>query len=373
VLSDIPLFGGGATPGVRRPVFEIAFGGGGDAGGGLLSAAASAIGLGGGGGDPWQRSVARMTLDIGVAPDVDVAEITLSADSQAPGIALADAGTIALGYEDAGATAVYAGAIESIRRAARGSTRIVIANGSSRLAGLRVQQSFEDQSAGQVVKELASQAEVTAGDIADGTDLSFIVLDGGRSAWEHIAQLSRLCGHLARVNAAGELDFTPPDDGEPAQAFAWGADVLGLERTETPASFDTVTVSGEGAAGSQGKDAWNWLIKQPAPVTGSAGAGAKARAFSERALRSADAVRAAAQALADAAARASMTGTVLVPGAPAVAPGLRIKLQGTPGGAFDGDFLVTRVRHTYDKRSGFRSRITFTASGGGSSALGGLL
>jgi len=268
---------------------------------------------------------------------------------------------------------VYAGAIESIRRDARGSTRIVIANGSTRLAGLRVQQSFEDQSAGQVVKELVNQAQVTAGDIADGPDLSFIVLDGGRSAWEHIAQLSRLSGHLARVNAAGELDFTPPGDGEPAQAFAWGGDVLGLERTETPASFDAVTVSGEGAAGSQGKDAWNWLVKQPAPVTGSAGSGARTRAFSERALRSADAVRAAAQALADAAARASMTGTVLVPGAPAVAPGLRIKLQGTPGGAFDGDFLVTRVRHTYDKRGGFRSRITFTGSGGGGSALGGLL
>jgi phage protein D len=372
VLSDIPLFGAGATPGVRRPIFEIAFGGG-DAGGGLLSAAASAVGLGGAGEDPWQRSVARITLDVGVAPDVDGAEITLSADSQAPPITLGAEGTVSLGYEDAGATAVYSGTIESIRRDLRGSTRIIIANGSSRLAGLRVQQSFEDQSAGQVVKELASQAEVTAGDIADGADLSFIVLDGGRSAWEHIAQLSRLCGHLARINAEGELDFTAPDEGEPAQVFGWGADVLALNRTETPASFDAVTVSGEGAAGSQGKDAWNWLVKQPAPVTGSAGAGSKTRAFTDRALRSADAVRAAAQAFADAAARAAVTGTVLVPGAAAVAPGLRIKLQGTPGGAFDGDFLVTRVRHSYDKRSGFRSRITFTGSGGGGSALGGLL
>ncbi len=369
------LFGDSATPGVRRPRFEVAFGAGAaGSDSGLLSEAASAIGIGSAEGeDPWARSVARIAVDMGIAPAVDFAEIVLSGDGQAPSVVGGDTGAIALGYEDEGATAVFTGSIESIRRGAPSALRLTITNATATLAALRVEQSYEDQAAGAIVEDLAGRAGTSTGHVADGPTLSFVVLDGGRSVWEHIAHLARVSGHLARVNADGELDFAPPDAGEAVRTFTWGGDILRLDRTDAPAPFDAVTIAGEGAAGSQGKDAWNWLAKQPAAVTGNAGTGSRNRAFADRALRSADAVRAAANALADAAARAAVGGTLVVAGAPAVVPGRRIALHGAAA-PFAGTYLVTRVRHSYDKRNGFRSRITFTGGGGGGgSLLGGLL
>lgn len=373
------LFGSSQTPGVRRPTFEISFGaGGGDSGpGDLLSSAAAAIGLGGGGGeDPWLRSVASVTVEVGLSPEVDVAEIVLASDAQAPPVAIADEGTIALGYEDEGATTVYAGRIESIVRSTGGPLRITIANATSALAALRVQQSYEGQAAGDVVEELAGRADVATGNVVAGPDLAFLVLDGGDSAWEHIARLARVSGHLARITAEDALDFGPIDDSAPVQTFTFGVDVLSLERREAAASFDKVTISGEGAAGSEGKDAWNWLIKQPAPVTGAAGQGVRTRVFADRALRTAEAVRGAAQAFADAATRAATVGTLLVPGAPKVVPGTRIAIAGSPDSALNSEYLVTRVRHVYGKRAGFRTQVTLAGSGsggGGGGLLGGLL
>lgn len=383
MLPDIPLFGGSAPPAVRRPVFEIAFAAGASGGGddsllgSAVSAAADVLGLGGGEAeDPWKRSVARIVVEMGLAPEVDSAHIVLAEDAQAPPTAIADEGTIALGYEDDAAATVFTGRIDAIRKGIRGSRRIAISNGASALAAFRIRQSYENQSAGDIVEELAGGAGIDTGDVAAGPDLSFLVLDAERSAWEHIARLARVSGHFAHISPEGRLDFRPPDDGEPVAAFTWGVDIIGLERTESEPVFDAVTFSGEGAAGSQGKDAWNWLTKEPSPVTGSAGAGARNRPFADRALRSADAVKAAAQALADAAARAATAGILTVPGTPAAVPGFLISLAGVPGGAFDGDYLVTRVRHTYDKHTGFRSRIHFSGQGGGGGAsglLGGLL
>ena len=377
MLPDIPLFGSSAPAAVRRPVFEIAFGapGGGDGGlGGLASAAASAIGLSAGGEDPWKRAVARVTIECGVAQEVDRAEITLATDAHAPPVALGDEGTIKLGYEDEGATIVYSGRIESIRRDARGSVRITVANASATLAAFRLHQSFENQTAGDIVSELASQADVTTGNIADGSDFAFHFIDDTRSAWQHIARLARVNGFLALITPENELDFRAPAAGEPLQTFTWGVDILALHRREAEAAFDAVTVAGEGAAGSDGAEAWNWLTKDPAAVSASAGSGQRSRVVIDRALRSADAVQTAAQALVDAAARAALTGTLQVPGAPAVVPGAHVKVADTPGGTMDGELLVMRVRHTFDKRAGFRSRIEFAgSSGGGGGSLGGLL
>src|SRR5260370_1047476 len=56
--------------------------------------------------DPWLRSLVALTVDAATAPAVDVAELWLAADSQAPTVAVGDALTVSLGYEDDGAPAV---------------------------------------------------------------------------------------------------------------------------------------------------------------------------------------------------------------------------------------------------------------------------
>jgi len=382
MILDLLTGGSTAPPAFRRPVFAVRFGGGGAAGGlGVLaSAVGSAIGVnvGGGASDPWKQHLVAVSVESGIAPAVDAVEIWLTADPQAPTVALDDEGTVSLGYQDDSPVLTFTGKIAGVRRGIGGLTRLTATSGGAALARLRVNQSYEDQTAGDVVSDLAGQAEVAAGTVEDGIDLPFYVVDDRRSAWVHIAALARRSGYLAHMTPEGELFFGPYAPGDPVQTFTYGEDVLLLEAREGSPEVGAVTTWGEGSAGSQGKDAWSWLVKDPSAVQGSAGGGGPQRWVHDPALRSGDAAQTAAEGIADAAGRLQVTGTLLVPGAPAVTAGSTIEIAGAPQEALNGKFLVRWVRHRLAKREGFTTRIAFSKSEGAAGcgllgALGGLL
>jgi hypothetical protein len=353
------LFGSAGVQPVRRPTVAVAFG---EAGGGPAGAA-SALGFGGSG-DAWARALVRFTVESVLAPDVGFAEVVYAPTHGEPAAAVGDAGTIEVGYADTAATRLFTGAVRTVVRDGHGLARLVAVDGAAMLAGLRVDTSFEGRSAGDHVRALAGEAGVATGTVASGIDLPFLAVDAGRSAWSHIAMLARLSGHWSYVAPDGRLYFVPVEAGEPAARFTFGEDILAIRRTAAAAPFGAVTTRGEGAAGSQGGDAWAMLVKDPSPVTGTAGRGSPARRFAAGALRTGDAARAAAAGIAAAAARLSDHGELLVPGAPDVTAGATIAVDAADAG-YAGTFLVTAVRHTYDKRHGYRSRIRFTGGGGG--------
>lgn len=390
-LSDLP-FGSPAPspPAVRKPRFAIAFGaasaGGGDGLGGVLGgavAAAGALGLalpGGGANDPWQRGTAAIEVVLGTAPVVDFAAIDAATGEGNPAAALGDEGTVGLGYEDAGEPQpVLAGRIDTIRRGIVGGTRYVATGGAAALARLRVAKSYEGQNAGEIAKDLAAEAGVTVGRIADGLDFPYLVLDGRRSAWDHLADLALRSGLFATVSADGKLDFGPPDT-EPAATFTFAVDLLAFELKDGSPPFATLALTGEGAAGSQGQSAWGWLLKDPAAVQFEAGSGKPTRALSDATLRSSAAVRTAAANRLAAASRSAARGRLLVPGAPTIRPGQLVEVAAAPA-PLAAQYLVTGVRHRFSKREGFTTRldvVTAAAAGGGPlegvlGALGGLL
>jgi phage protein D len=387
MILDLLSGGTSAPPGFRRPVFAVAFGGGGGGLGGALGALGGALGgaaaaaagalaasLGGGGADPWQLNVVALAVTTGLAPAVDAAEIWLAPDPQAPAAALGDAGSVRLGYADGAPELIFTGTVTALRHAVAGPARLIATSGAAALAGLRVNQSYVGRTAGDVVRDLAGRAGIATAAIADGIDLPFYVVDDRRSAWEQVAALARRSGLLAFITPAGELSFTLPPEGGPVQTFTYAEDILALAaRTSRPATA-AVTASGEGAAGSQGKAAWSWLVKDPSAVQASAGGGdgAPPRLVSDPALRSAAAARTAAAGFAGAAARAAATATLLVPGAPAVTAGSAVAIAGAPRAELNGTFLACGVRHRLDRRQGFTTRIELAKAGGGAGG-GGLL
>jgi phage protein D len=371
------LLGGGATASVRRPLFRIAFaagaGGSGGGPGGALGGAASAVAgaaaalgvdLAGGATDPWQEATAAITLEAGVAPFADRLVIDLADDARAPSVALGDVGSVSLGYQDGGPTAVFGGRIEAVRRGLGGGVRILAANGGAALARLRVNQSYQNRSAGDVVRDLAGRAAVETDAVEDGTTFPFVVVDDRRGAYAQIAALARRCGFLASFTGEGKLRFGPPADGQASQSFAYGVDVLALHAVETSPAVGEVTAVGEGAAGGSGQEAWSWLVKDPSAVTDRAGSGDPARLLTDGALRSRDAVRRAAAAVSDAAAATSLAGTLLVAGAPAVALGGAVEVTGAPEARLNGLWAVRRVRHRYAKREGFTTLLGLVKPGG---------
>jgi phage protein D len=343
--------------------------------GGLAEAAAGALGLstGSGADDPWLQSIVRLTVEAGLAPFADVAEIYLAADSRAPSVAVGDEGSIELGYSDAPPTAVFRGRIETVRYAIQGATRVTATNGAAQLARLRADQGYEQQTAGQIVGDFAGRAGVQMGTIADGVDIPFFAVDGRCGAYQQIADLAQRCGFVAFVAPSGELQFTPPSDGEPAQTFSYGDDILELFVEEGAVSLGAVTVVGEGAAGSQGQEAWNWLLKDPSAVRSSAGDGDPMLRISDAALRNSAAVQGAASALSAAARSLQVRGRLLVPGAPSVTVGGTFEIRGAPRDELNGIFFARRVRHRYEKRSGFTTLISFTKAAAVGAGLGGLL
>lgn len=346
----LPFPAAAAPPTARAPSFEVAFGSGSV--------------------EDWAASVASIAVDAAVAPSVDSVEIVLGSGPTAPPVAVGDVGSVALGYADSGAEAVFTGKVQAVRRSLAGATRVLATNAGAALASLRVNQSYEKQSAGEIVADLAGRAGVATGAVEAGTRFAFYVVDDGGSAWSHVASLAGKSGFVASVDAGGDLCVGPYAEGEVAKAFAYGEDVLFLESSQAPAAAGTVTAVGEGAAGSEGEAAWSWLLKDATSVTETAGSGDRALLVADGSLRSSDAARAAAAGLASRAALGAVTARLLAPGTPAARVGAAVEVTGAPDGALDGAYVVRGVRHRYAKREGFTSLLLLAKSGAAGGAAG---
>jgi len=349
-LSQL-LPGASAAPSVRRPTLDLAFGSGSP--------------------DAWVQNVVSVTVELGLAPAVDVVEIQLAPSAQAPAVAVGDAGTVKFGYADGSNDLVFSGQVESVRRSLVGTTRITATNGGAKLSTLRVAQSYEQQSAGDVVRDLAGQADVDLDTVEDGIALAFYVADDRRSAYRHVAALTRACGFLSLITPEGKLRFAPAATGQPVQTFSYAVDLLTVELTDSAPVVGSATVTGEGAAGSQGQDAWPWLIKDPSAVTGSASSDPPKRQLSDGALRSQDAAQSAAAGIVGTAGLYNLAGRLLSPAAPTVTVGSTVAIAGAPQSELNGTCLVLGVRHRLSRSAGFTTEVTFSKLGAGG-GLGGL-
>lgn len=366
-MTGISAIIGDLLSAVRRPVFEVAFGGG--SASGELSAA---VGLVQGADDPWTRSVVTVNVESGLAPFVDVVTLELAADEEAPQVTLDDEGTISFGYSDSAAELVFTARINDVNYNVNGTQRLSGVNGGVLLSRLRINQSYEQQSAGDIVSDLAGQAGVDTDTVESGVDFPFYVLDDRRNAYQHITTLARKSGYVTYFTTEGKLYFGPYADGHAVQTFNYGVDLLSLQVKETRPVLGSVTTIGEGAAGAEGQEAWNWLIKDPSVVTAEAGEGEAMRLKSDASLRSSEASQSAADSIAAAAGRMALTGTIVVPGAPLAVVGSTIEISDAPNDNLNGTCMVCWVRHQYSKRRGYISVIDFSKSPG-QGGLGGLL
>ena len=117
-----------------------------------------------------------------------------------------------------------------------GTTRLVASNGGAVLAALRVDQGYEQQSAGDIVRDLAGRTGVDTGPVENGPSLPYYVVDSRSTAWEHVAKLAALSGFAAWIGADAALHFGPLQAGAPAQTFTYGQDILELDALEAAAA-----------------------------------------------------------------------------------------------------------------------------------------
>jgi phage protein D len=339
-----------SPPAVRKPVYDIDFG-------------ASA--------DDWRKVLISIELQLGLLPHVDLLRLTWAADAEgSPDLAVGDTGSVKLGYDDEGSEAVFSGRVDRLRPTLDGRMIMEAVNGGADLARLRVDKAFEQQSAGDVVVDLTGQVGVDTASVSDGIKLPWLALDSGRHALAHVTELARRCGFPAYFDGDGALVFAEVPAAPPVASFSYGADLLRMEVDQRGDLGGGYQLYGEGAAGSQGDDAWCWLVKDPSSVKGEAGDDPN-RVLADRALRTGGAAADAANGAQQAAQFNHDTARLWVPGCPFALPATTVSVAESPQDAMNGDWMVTGVVHQLARGRGFTSKLTVTRAGGG--GLGGLL
>jgi phage protein D len=373
-MPTLPFLDSGASGSatVSRPAATVSFGSASSSSsgfGGIVDAAASL--LAGAPGDPWREHLLSLRLRRAIAPSVDVLELLIAAVETAPAVAIADEGTISLTSSDGADTSVFKGSVDGIHDRPHGRRLVTATNGSRELAQARLNRSFEQQDAGAIIQALASELGLSSELPGDAPMLPRFVVDDRLSLYGHVARLAALSGHVACIAADGTLKVkNPAADAEPAARIAYGVDILDFALGERAPHTAAVQVTGEGAAGDQGSDAWYWLRKDPASNQSTAGSGTPLRTVSVGALRSAEAVETLAAAKLRRAAEAATRGWFLIAGAPQIEPGDNVEVSGLPQSSLDGDYRVTEIVHEFDAHRGYRSRVRVVKAGAG--AGGGL-
>jgi len=259
-------------------------------------------------------------------------------------------------------------AIES----ALGLTKITGITGKQKLSRTRLNQVYENQTLGQIVNNLAEQADVATGEIETGSTYSYFVVHETSNFLQQICALARRDGLDFYFDTDNRLTLKKFTKTAADHTFFYGIDLLDLQLRNQPATSERLMVYGESPASQQGAATWHWLVKDLSPFRSEAGEGARVLALHDGAVRTKDAADSLATAKLGALKDQATTGRLKLLGNPLVKLGDAIEIKNVPKRELNGLFKVTAVRHVLSKREGFVTYVSFSGQGG-AAAAGGLL
>src|SRR5574341_576348 len=157
----------------------------------------------------FDSSTSQDIVSINVDLDIDVPsdgfQITLKPSAKASAIKNGDAVTIELGYEGA-LFKVLTGAVDTVKPAI---SEMAVSGLStvSILTGTKVNQVYEKQSAGGIIKDLAGKAGIAFKDVQEGLSFPMYVIDDSKDCYTHMRELARKCGFDLFMTGDGRLVF----------------------------------------------------------------------------------------------------------------------------------------------------------------------
>jgi hypothetical protein len=311
-----------------------------------------------------------VVVDRDVDVPLDLARLRLADRS---GIDVGDVCTVSLGLDDT-PEQVFEGHVVEIRPDVTGTC--VVAVGTLRaLANLHVATTYEDTTLGAVARDLAGQAGVTVGEVVDGSQLPWFVVDPGRDALTHLRALAARFGADVYADRNGTLVVRSlPGAGSPGLGgglagalgggsgeVRLGAEVVAARGTHRAPSWDAVTVGGESPASTQGGDTVSWLVPDADAPSAQQGSGDRRLVVLEPLARTKDLARDVAAGTLAFGGRLARVLEVLVLGRAAVELGDEVTV-GTaagpsPDGLLQGTGHVRTLCHRLDARTGFTTRI----------------
>jgi phage protein D len=271
-----------------------------------------------------------------------------------------DSVKVELGYaDDGGFTQVMKGTVET-SEANLTTTHVAGYSGADALLRTFVEQTYESKTAGAIVRDLAGKAGLPVATAEDGINFPAYVVDGRRSVYLHMQDLSDLCGFDLYVNSDGKLVFEKFINGTTVHKFEFGKHIVALNVARTPPLAGLVEAWGESPAGSQGENSWAWVTTDFSGSKGSSGTGALL--LRERpVLRTRQAASTAATATLTNIKRRTLRGSVVTIGRPEVKLGDSIRLLNIADDSLNTIFQVRSVTHRLTKLGGFTTTVGFRA------------
>ena len=238
-------------------------------------------------------------------------------------------------------------------------------------------ETYTQVTASDVAKKVAQRAGLTLGTI-DATSTVFDhVSQGGVSDWEFLTGLAREIGHEVAVKD-GKFEFRAPRPAQDAPATgAPGSEPLVLRQGSDLVRFRALVTSAEQVTEVQVR---GWDVAQKRALVGTAPAKTRSAELSAQGARPTDLatvfgdpvyvatdvpyrkqaeVDAAAKALAEQIAGAFAEFEGVARGNPRIQAGSAIAVDNL-GAPFDGKYVVTTSRHTYDQTSGYSTHFAVT-------------
>jgi phage protein D len=251
-----------------------------------------------------------------------------------------------------------------------GQTKITGRTGLEKLANVRLNHTYENQSLSQIVRDLAGQAGITTGEVATGSTYPYLLVHEWRNLLSQLRELARRDGLDLYFDAENKLTLKKFDKSSADHTFYYGIDILDLSLFNHRETAGRLVVYGESPVSSQGADTWHWAAKDLSPFRGEVGRGRATLAVQDAALRTKDAADSLAAAKLGAAADAATGGRLKLLGRPQVTPADAIEIREAPKPELNGLFKVAQVRHVFSKREGYVTYVGFTGRGGAQKAGG---
>ncbi len=249
-------------------------------------------------------------------------------------------------------------------------TQVVGTTGVHKLASTRLNGTYENKSLGNIVKDLADRSGVTTGQVDEGSQYSYFLVDELKTCFEVIRGLAMRDAMECYFDSDNKLTVKRYDKTEPDHSLYYGIDLLDLQHFAMRPWGQGVRVYGESPSSSQGTDTWHWLVKDNAPYLADLGIGARRLAMQDGALRtkaSADGLAAAKYgAIQDRATK----GRIRTLGNPKIGLGDAIEINQAPKPELNGLFKVTAIRHLFGKREGYVTLVDVSGQGGAAAASG---
>ncbi len=325
----------------------------------------------------------RFVVDRNLAVPVDGLRVSLM---DSGGVAPGDAVQLDLGDED-GLERVFTGTVAEVRPRLDGC-ELFCAGTMLALVDLRVSSFYQNQSAGDVVRDLVGQAGLDTGDISDGLDLPRFGVERRQGAYAQLRRLAERLGFslfsdregkihfkglgpAAHLGSGGALGALAGAASEAAGALglggggglAYGKHLLAAKGGLRSDFGRTVLVGGESPMSGHGEDKSFWLTATDTDYEDSTGSGDELLLI-DPAARTKDMAGRFASGYAASFARRTAEVRLTVLGMPALELGDSNSASGAPEDGLNASGYIKALRHRFSAAEGFVTELVLSPEAG---------